>query len=222
MDFQHNVDACPIAVRAVKSVPRQYDHCFFSALAPNTNVTPHHGPTNKKLRIQLPLVVPTDEHGTSMSHLIVAGISIPLQEGKCIIFDDSFEHSARNDHPSKPRVILIFDIWHPDLTNAEVWCNFMGYTLMPSFQVKIFSYLENAKFKSIRKMATTLDKKDGLSTEVAEANFLSVISAASGKFVEESLIWWMGHFMEWYSTWCGIVLQSYIVAAVNIHLSQRT
>ena len=189
MDFQHNVDACPITVHAVKSVPRQYDHCFFSALAPNTAVTPHHGPTNKKLRIQFPLVVPTDEHGVSLSHLIVAGTSIPLEEGKCIIFDDSFQHSARNDHSSKPRVVLIFDIWHPDLTNAEVGCTLLILWTITCFQVKIFSYLENAKFKGIRKMATALDKKDGLSSEVAEANFLSVISAASGKFVEESLIW---------------------------------
>ena len=119
MDFQHNTDACPVTVRAIKSIPHQYDHCFISALASNTTVTPHHGPTNKKLRIQLPLVVPTDEHGASLCHLIVAGTSIPLQEGKCIVFDDSFEHSARNDHPTKPRVVLIFDIWHPDLTNAE-------------------------------------------------------------------------------------------------------
>ena len=39
-------------------IPGAYGHAFFSALAPGTHVTPHHGPTNKKLRLHLPLVIP--------------------------------------------------------------------------------------------------------------------------------------------------------------------
>lgn len=42
-----------------------------------------------------------------------------LSEGKMIIFDDSFEHEAWNDCPS-PRIVLIFDIWHPDFSAEEV------------------------------------------------------------------------------------------------------
>jgi aspartate beta-hydroxylase len=33
-----------------------YGHAFFSALAAHTHVVKHHGPTNKKLRVHLPLV----------------------------------------------------------------------------------------------------------------------------------------------------------------------
>ncbi len=42
-----------------------------------------------------------------------------LTEGKCILFDDSFLHEA-NNASDKPRVVLIIDIWHPDLFDAEV------------------------------------------------------------------------------------------------------
>jgi aspartyl/asparaginyl beta-hydroxylase (cupin superfamily) len=36
------------------------------------------------------------------------------EEGKALVFDDSFEHEAWNDGPG-PRVVLVMDIWHPDL-----------------------------------------------------------------------------------------------------------
>ena len=38
---------------------------------------------------------------------------------RCIIFDDSFEHEAENTS-DLPRVVLIIDIWHPDLSNDDV------------------------------------------------------------------------------------------------------
>ena len=35
-----------------------------------------------------------------------------------LIFDDTMEHEAWNDGP-EDRVVLIFDIWHPDLSEQE-------------------------------------------------------------------------------------------------------
>ena len=46
--------------------------------------------------------------------------------GECFAFDDSFEHEVYNPPLGKdarfglPRVVLIIDIWHPDLTKEEV------------------------------------------------------------------------------------------------------
>jgi aspartate beta-hydroxylase len=120
-------------------IPRQHSHAFFSALAPQTHVTSHYGPTNKKLRCQFPLVVPPSPSGDALCTLTVAGITQPILPGKCIIFDDSFLHEARNTalplqtpispaaeqgafacDGTGPRVVLIFDIWHPDLSEEEV------------------------------------------------------------------------------------------------------
>jgi aspartate beta-hydroxylase len=100
-------------------VPRNYEHSFLSALAPTTHVWPHHGPTNKKLRCQLPLLVPPTDEGCH-SWLRVNDQLVRLEEGKCIVFDDSFEHEAMNESSTTPRIILIFDIWHPDLSDSEV------------------------------------------------------------------------------------------------------
>ena len=38
--------------------------------------------------------------------------------GEAWVFDDSIDHEAWNDS-SEPRVILIFDVWNPLLTEAE-------------------------------------------------------------------------------------------------------
>ncbi len=96
-----------------KVVPWQYYHAFFSALTPGAHVKDHNGPTNRKLRIQFPLV------GVEGSRLRVGDETRDLEEGKCLIFDDSFNHEAWHDG-EKTRLILIFDIWHPDLTDDEV------------------------------------------------------------------------------------------------------
>ena len=40
------------------------------------------------------------------------------QEGKACVFDDSVEHAARNDI-DQLRVVLIFDIWNPFLSEFE-------------------------------------------------------------------------------------------------------
>jgi len=42
-----------------EAIPRDYHHCLFSAVSSGTHILPHHGPTNKKLRIHLPIIVPS-------------------------------------------------------------------------------------------------------------------------------------------------------------------
>jgi aspartyl/asparaginyl beta-hydroxylase (cupin superfamily) len=84
-------------------------------------VRPHFGPTNKKLRCLLPLFVPRDaQAGESSAWLRVHDQTLPLVEGRAVIFDDSFQHEAVNASPSKPRIALILDFWHPDLRDEEV------------------------------------------------------------------------------------------------------
>lgn len=40
------------------------------------------------------------------------------EEGKVMIFDDSFEHEVWHNG-SEIRLILILDVWHPDLTTEQ-------------------------------------------------------------------------------------------------------
>ena len=81
----------------------------------------HHGSTNKKLRCHLPLRVPKVKQGDpAPCWLRVGDKTVPVQEGVAIVFDDSFEHEAANDHTQEPRVVLVVDFWHPDFTDEEV------------------------------------------------------------------------------------------------------
>ena len=40
------------------------------------------------------------------------------REGEVLAFDDTWEHAAWNNS-SEPRVVLIFELWHPALTALE-------------------------------------------------------------------------------------------------------
>ena len=40
------------------------------------------------------------------------------EPGKALIFDDSIEHEAWNDG-SETRVVMIFEIWRPEITSDE-------------------------------------------------------------------------------------------------------
>ncbi|BCW90463.1 hypothetical protein sos41_36330 [Alphaproteobacteria bacterium SO-S41] len=85
---------------------------MFSALAPRTTIPPHSGETNARLVVHLPLVIPkgcTYRVGAEHRQWV---------EGECLIFDDSIEHEARNDS-DELRIVLIFDVWNPLLTEAE-------------------------------------------------------------------------------------------------------
>ncbi len=67
---------------------------------------------NSRLICHLPLIVPPG------GWLRVGGETRFWEEGRLLIFDDSIEHEARN--PSdRLRVVLIFDIWRPELSEAE-------------------------------------------------------------------------------------------------------
>ena len=58
IDFSTNRERCPVTSALMSKIPRAYGHAFFSAMAPGTHITPHHGPTNKSC-CHLLLVVPS-------------------------------------------------------------------------------------------------------------------------------------------------------------------
>ena len=85
---------------------------LFSVLGPGSHILPHHGVTNTRVVTHLPLIVP------AQCTLRVADQQHDWQEGRCVTFDDTFEHEAWN-RSERTRVILLFDVWNPYLTEAE-------------------------------------------------------------------------------------------------------
>ena len=117
LDFADTLARCPVTASLIAQIPRHYSHAFFSALAPQTHITPHFGSTNKKLRCHLPLLVPPEP---GAAWLRVGDERVSLSAGRCVVFDDSHEHEAGNASAAEPRVVLVLDVWHPDLSDQEV------------------------------------------------------------------------------------------------------
>lgn len=96
---------------------------FFSLLKAGQHIQPHFGQSNHSLTVHLPIIVPKG------GYLTVANEIRAWQKGKVIIFDDSYIHEAIN--PSEEdRVVMIFSIWHPDLSIEE------QRSILASFQAR--------------------------------------------------------------------------------------
>lgn len=115
LSFKQNMNEFPKTMDIINNVNKLFDHSLISCLSPDSHIIPHNGPTNKKLRVYLPLLLEQDSNILNVGHE-----TINLKHGECIIFDDSFIHQAWNKSMSKSRFTLIFDIWHPDLTEDEI------------------------------------------------------------------------------------------------------
>lgn len=106
----------PKTCRLIENIPEaaycRRGQVKFSLLLPGTHVWPHTGPTNCRLRAHLGLVVPEGPR------IRVANDTRKWEEGKFLIFDDSFEHEVWHDGSSL-RLVLIVDFWHPDLTMQQ-------------------------------------------------------------------------------------------------------
>jgi aspartate beta-hydroxylase len=108
---------CPVTTAVLNKVEKAdigglCPNAMFSALAPHTAIPPHHGETNARLVVHLPLIVPPN------CSYRVGFERRQWEVGTVLIFDDSIEHEARNDS-DELRVVLIFDVWNPLLSPAE-------------------------------------------------------------------------------------------------------
>ncbi|MGH9958040.1 MAG: aspartyl/asparaginyl beta-hydroxylase domain-containing protein [Pyrinomonadaceae bacterium] len=113
---EENCLRCPETARVIDSLSglSSTGLAYFSVLTPGTHIKPHCGPTNTRLRCHLGLDVPPT------CQIRVGSETRSWEKGKCLIFDDSFEHEVRNS-ADETRTVLVLDFWHPDLTAAEVW-----------------------------------------------------------------------------------------------------
>ena len=111
-----NCSLCPVTTQVVEShstVRTLAGLIYFSSMAPGTHIAAHKGPTNIRLRCHLGIEVP-DGCG-----IRVGDETRTWQEGKCIVFDDSFEHEAWNNSDCR-RVVLVVDLWNPALDPVEI------------------------------------------------------------------------------------------------------
>ena len=85
---------------------------MFSLLRSGARINPHTGVFNTRLICHLPLIVPP---GCGFR---VGNETREWEEGRLIVFDDTIEHEAWNGG-GEDRIVLIFDIWRPELSEQE-------------------------------------------------------------------------------------------------------
>ena len=108
---------CPTVSAVMETLPLTAIKGFspsvlFSKLKPGARIDPHTGLLNCRLICHLPLVVPTG------CGLRVGDERRDVVRSQVWAFDDSINHEAWNNS-ADDRIVLIFDVWHPDLTEQE-------------------------------------------------------------------------------------------------------
>ena len=112
-----NCSQCPTITRIIdghNTLRTQAGVLYVSKLVPGSHIRAHRGPTNIRMRCHLGVRIPDGDCA-----IRVGDETRRWREGECLVFDDSLEHEAWN-HTSEARIVLIIDVWHPELTPAEI------------------------------------------------------------------------------------------------------
>jgi aspartyl/asparaginyl beta-hydroxylase (cupin superfamily) len=118
VDVEPVAGLCPVTHALLRSLPGAcldytWGDFVLSAMNGRTHLRPHCSIDNLRVRIHLGLTIP---RGCSIR---VGTETRQWQEGRCLVFEDSFEHEVWN-RSGERRVVLIADLWHPDLTPVEI------------------------------------------------------------------------------------------------------
>jgi aspartate beta-hydroxylase len=118
-DGQWQQDVCaqfPVTTAILREIPEvttlSPGVIMISRLTPGTRIMAHCGSTNAVLRVHLAVKVPPGVW------IRVADEVLTWTEGKCLIFDDSFEHEVGHEG-TQDRIVLIIDMPHPELGDSQ-------------------------------------------------------------------------------------------------------
>jgi beta-hydroxylase len=114
---ENNCARCPETTKRLEQVPG-LTTAFFSILSPHKKIPPHRGPWRGVIRYHLALKIPEPAQDCGIS---VGGEVAHWVEGKSLVFDDGYEHSAWNDTDGV-RVVLFMDVLRP-LRHPGDWAN---------------------------------------------------------------------------------------------------
>ena len=108
MNCRENARRCPKTMALLRKIPNS-STAFFSILSPHKHIPPHRGAYNGVLRLHLGLMVPEPR---DQCRIRVADQYRYWEEGKVLIFDDTFNHEVWNDTEGY-RVVLFVDFARP-------------------------------------------------------------------------------------------------------------
>jgi beta-hydroxylase len=102
------VEMCPRTAALMREIPGMTT-AMFSILSPRKHILDHRGPYKGVLRYHLGLIVPRDAESCRIR---VGSDFRHWDEGKSIVFDDTFNHEVWND-TDETRVVLFVDVLRP-------------------------------------------------------------------------------------------------------------
>jgi beta-hydroxylase len=120
LETSENARRCPNTIKVLKKIPG-VTTAMFSILSPGKHIPPHRGPYAGVLRLHLGLLVPEPR---ARCRIRIGNQCYAWEEGRCIIFDDTYNHEVWNDTDGH-RVVLFVDFKRPmtfpmDLVNDWV------------------------------------------------------------------------------------------------------
>ena len=137
--FERNCQEFPETMKIIDS-EKNFVSAYFSVIGPRKMLMPHEGPWCGVLRIHLGLQIPTEGKGCT---LVVNQQEYRWEEGKAVVFDDTYEHIAVN-MTDKDRIVLFLDYMRP-LPWPLNWLNhFVVYMarFLPYFRIPVQKHKE--------------------------------------------------------------------------------
>ena len=108
IECEKNRKRCPETVRLLDKIPNVLN-AYFSILSPGKHIPPHKGPYNGLVKYHLGLLMPEPKEKCRIR--IDDQIKV-WEEGKTLIFDDTYNHEVWNDTEGH-RVVLLVDFLRP-------------------------------------------------------------------------------------------------------------
>jgi aspartate beta-hydroxylase len=113
VELPQNMARCPVLGHLLRDNPDVLS-ATLSFLAPGKHVPRHCGPFRGIMRFHLGLSMPRKSDGSLGAVLEIEDKQYRLDDGDCLLWDDTFPHEVWNP-TDRVRIALLLDVWRPGM-----------------------------------------------------------------------------------------------------------
>jgi len=149
---------CPETMKVLSKIPNLRS-AFFSILGSNYHIPHHRGVTKGLIRCHLGLIVPDQRDQCVMR---VDDQICQWEEGRCLVFDDTYDHEVWNK-TDQERVVLLIDVDRPMRLIGRLISRFL------IFGVQRSGYVQDAR-KNLKRWEALYDQAESQKKVAAMSN----------------------------------------------------